>query len=60
MSKKYFCKIVETYTVSIEIPDNKDLSSINLTDAYSFNCPDDVQETITPIKNDSVVDVVFE
>jgi len=59
MSKKYLCKVVETYTVSIEIPKNTNLEQFNLSDAYSFDCPDDVKETFTPIRNDSVVDFTF-
>jgi len=59
MSKKYLCKVVETYTVSIEIPENTNLEQFNLSDAYSFDCPDDVKETFTPIRNDSVVDFTF-
>jgi len=60
MSKKYLCKVVETYTVSIEIPENTNLEQFNLSDAYSFDCPDDVKETFTPIRNDSVVDFTFD
>ena len=60
MTKKYLCKVVETYTVSVEIPDNKHLEQFNLSDAYSFDCPDDVKETFTPIKNNSVVDFTFD
>ena len=55
-TKKYSCKIVETYRVSIEIPENANLEQFILSDAYSFDCPDDVKETFTPIRNDSVVD----
>ena len=58
-TKKYSCKIVETYRVSIEIPENANLEQFNLSDAYSFDCPDDVKETFTPIRNDSVVDFTF-
>ena len=60
MTKKYLCKVVETYTVSIEIPENTNLEQFNLSDAYSFDCPDDVKETFTPIRNDSVVDFTFD
>ena len=37
----------------------RNLEQFNLSDAYSFDCPDDVKETFTPIRNDSVVDFTF-
>lgn len=57
--KKYKCKVVETYTKVIEIPDDIDIADIDLSEVYDFHLPDDSDETVTPIRNDSVVDLVY-
>ena len=59
MSKKYKCTVVETYTRTIEIPDEVDIDDIDMSEVYDFSCPDDSDETVTPIRNDSVVDLVY-
>ena len=48
MSKKFKCTVVETYTQYIEIPDEVDIADVDLSD-----------ETVTPIRNDSIVDLVY-
>jgi len=57
---KYKCTVVETYTKFIEIPDNMDIADIDLSEVYDFSMPEDSEETVTPIRNDSVVDLVYE
>tara|TARA_R110002110_G_scaffold129660_1_gene309799 strand:+ start:674 stop:886 length:213 start_codon:yes stop_codon:yes gene_type:complete len=59
MSKKYKCTVVETYTQTIEIPDEVDIADVDLSEVYDFSMPDDSDETVTPIRNDSVVDLVY-
>ena len=59
MSKKYKCTVVETYTRTIEIPDDVDIADIDISEVYDFSCPDDTEETVIPIRNDSVVDLVY-
>jgi hypothetical protein len=59
MSKKYKCTVVETYTKFVEIPDNMDITDIDLSEVYDFSMPEDSEETVTPIRNDSVVDLVY-
>ncbi len=59
MSKKYKCTVVETYTKTIEIPDNMDITDIDLSEVYDFSMPEDSEETVEPIRNDSVVDLVY-
>ena len=59
MSKKYKCKVVETYTKVIEIPDDVDIGDIDLSEIYDFSMPDDSEETFIPIINNSVVDLVY-
>jgi len=56
---KFKCTVVETYTKTIEIPDNIDIADIDLSEVYDFSMPEDTEETVTPIKNDSVVDLVY-
>ncbi len=57
--KKYKCKVVETYTKVIEIPEDIDINDVDLSEVYDFSMPDDSEETVTPIRNDSVVDLVY-
>lgn len=59
MSKKYKCTVTETYTKTIEIPDEVDIAEINISEVYDFSCPDDSKETVIPIMNNSVVDLVY-
>tara|TARA_R110000824_G_scaffold4804_12_gene22779 strand:+ start:2247 stop:2459 length:213 start_codon:yes stop_codon:yes gene_type:complete len=59
MSKKFKCTVVETYTQYIEIPDEVDVADIDLSEVYDFSMPDDSDETVTPIRNDSIVDLVY-
>ena len=59
MSKKFKCTVVETYTKFIEIPDNMDIADIDLSEVYDFSMPEDSEETVEPIRNDSVVDLVY-
>ena len=56
---KFKCTVVETYTKNIEIPDNMDITDIDLSEVYDFSMPEDTEETVTPIRNDSVVDLVY-
>ena len=56
---KFKCTVVETYTKTIEIPDNIDIADIDLSEVYDFSMPEDSEETVTPIRNDSVVDLVY-
>ena len=57
MSKKYKCTVVETYTKTIEIPDDVDIADIDISEVYDFSCPDDSEETIIPISG--YVDLVY-
>tara|TARA_R110002020_G_scaffold294892_1_gene510607 strand:- start:274 stop:471 length:198 start_codon:yes stop_codon:yes gene_type:complete len=59
MSKKFKCTVVETYTKFIEIPDNINIADIDLSEVYDFSMPEDSEETVIPIINDSVVDLVY-
>lgn len=59
MSKKFICTVVETYTQTIEIPDEVDVADIDLSEVYDFSMPEDSDETVTPIRNDSIVDLVY-
>ena len=59
MSKKYKCTVVETYTQTIEIPDEVDIADVDLSEVYDFSMPDDSDETVTPIRNDSLVALVY-
>ena len=57
--KKYKCKVVETYTKVIEIPDDIDIDNIDLCEVYDFSMPDDSEETVTELKDDSIPDLVY-
>ena len=57
--KKYKCKVVETYTKVIEIPDDVDINDIDLTEVYDFHMPDDSEETVTELKDDTIPDLVY-
>ena len=57
--KKYKCTVVETYTKFIEIPDDVDIDDIDISEVYDFSMPEDTDETVEPIRNDSVVDLVY-
>ena len=59
MSKKFKCTVVETYTQYIEIPDEVDVADIDLSEVYDFSMPEDSDETVTPIRNNSIVDLVY-
>ena len=56
---KFKCTVVETYTKFIEIPDNVNITDIDLSEVYDFSMPEDSEETVIPIINDSVVDLVY-
>jgi hypothetical protein len=56
-SKKYKCTVVETYTRTIEIPDDVDIADIDISEVYDFSCPDDTEETVIPISGK--VDLVY-
>ena len=56
MSKKYKCTVVETYTRTIEIPDDVDIADVDISEVYDFSLPDDSEETVVEIRSDSVVD----
>ena len=56
---KFKCTVVETYTKNIELPDNMDITDIDLSEVYDFSMPEDSEETVTPIRNDSVVDLLY-
>tara|TARA_R100000773_G_C4118811_1_gene55299 strand:+ start:127 stop:336 length:210 start_codon:yes stop_codon:yes gene_type:complete len=56
---KFQCTVVETYTKFIEIPDNINITDIDLSEVYDFSMPEDSEETVIPIRNDSVVDLVY-
>ena len=36
-----------------------DIADVDLSEVYDFSMPDDSDETVTPIRNDSVVDLVY-
>ena len=57
MSKKYKCTVVETYTRTIEIPDDVDIADVDISEVYDFSCPDDSKETVIPISEK--VDLVY-
>jgi len=60
MSKKYKCTVVETYTKTIEIPDDVDIAAdIDKDLVYDFSLPQDIEETVVEIRNDSVVDLIY-
>tara|TARA_R110000851_G_scaffold262736_1_gene415230 strand:+ start:236 stop:445 length:210 start_codon:yes stop_codon:yes gene_type:complete len=54
---KYKCTVVETYTRTIEIPDDVDIADIDISEVYDFSCPDDTKETVIPISGK--VDLVY-
>ena len=41
MAKKYKCTVVETYTKTIEIPDEVDIDDIDISEVYDFSMPID-------------------
>ena len=59
MSKKYKCTVIETYTKNIEIPDDVDIADIDKDLVYDFSLPQDIEETVVEIRNDSVVDLIY-
>ena len=59
MSKKYKCTVVETYTKTIEIPNDVDLADVDISEVYDFSLPQDSEETFIEIRNDSVVDLIY-
>ena len=59
MSKKYKCTVVETYTKTIEIPDDVDIADVDISQVYDFSLPQDSEETVVEIRNDSVVDLIY-
>tara|TARA_R110000772_G_scaffold72889_2_gene158835 strand:+ start:1104 stop:1328 length:225 start_codon:yes stop_codon:yes gene_type:complete len=59
MGKKYKCTVVETYTKTIEILDDVDIANVDISQVYDFHMPDDSKETVVPLSNDSVVDLVY-
>jgi len=59
MSKKYKCTVVETYTKTIEIPNDVDISDVYISEVYDFSLPQDSEETVVEIRNDSVVDLIY-
>jgi len=59
MGKKYKCTVVETYTKTIEIPDDVDIADVDISQVYDFSLPQDSEETVVEIRNDSVVDLIY-
>jgi len=59
MGKKYKCTVVETYTKTIEIPDDVDIADVDISQVYDFSLPQDIEETVVEIRNDSVVDLIY-
>ena len=59
MSKKYKCTVVETYTKTIEIPDDVEIADVDISQVYDFSLPQDSEETVIEIRNDSVVDLIY-
>ena len=59
MTKKYKCTVVETYTKTIEIPDDVDIADVDISQVYDFSLPQDSEETVIEIRNDSVVDLIY-
>ena len=59
MSKKYKCTVVETYTKTIEIPNDVDIADVDISEVYDFSLPQDSEETVVEIRNDSVVDLIY-
>jgi len=59
MTKKYKCTVVETYTKTIEIPDDVDIADVDISQVYDFSLPQDSEETFIEIRNDSVVDLIY-
>ena len=59
MSKKYKCTVVETYTKTIEIPDDVGIADVNKSEIYDFSLPQDSEETVIEIRNDSAVDFIY-
>jgi len=59
MSKKYKCTVVETYTKTIEIPDDVGIADVDISEIFDFSLPDDTEETVIEIRNDSVVDLIY-
>ena len=59
MTKKYKCTVVETYTKTIEIPDDVDIADVDISQVYDFSLPQDSEETVVEIRNDSVVDLIY-
>ena len=57
MSKKYKCTITETYTCSVEIPDDTNIGDFDISMVYNFELPDDTEETFVEIRKDSLEDV---
>ena len=37
MGKKYKCTVVETYTKTIEIPDDVDIADVDISEVYEFS-----------------------
>ena len=59
MTKKYKCTVVETYTKTIEIPNDVDIADVDISEVYDFSLPQDSEETVVKIRNDSVVDLIY-
>jgi hypothetical protein len=59
MTKKYKCTVVETYTKTIEIPNDVDIADVDISEVYDFSLPQDSEETVVEIRNDSVVDLIY-
>jgi len=59
MTKKYKCTVVETYTKTIEIPNDVDIADVDISEVYDFSLPQDSEETFIEIRNDSVVDLIY-
>mgnify|MGYP003678773620 FL=1 len=57
--KKYKCKVVETYTKVIEIPEDIDINDIDMCEVYDFSMPCDSEETVTELKDDTIPDLVY-
>ena len=55
-TKKYSITITETKTMSVEVPKSLDIDKFNWNEYIDEVNVDDIQQTFTPIQNNSQVD----
>ena len=55
-TKKYSITITETKTMSVEVPESLDIDKFNWNEYIDEVNVDDIQQTFTPIQNNSQVD----